>query len=294
MNKQELLKLADNPALIEGIYNYCDRWCERCPLTPRCLVFAMESADKERAAAAGEEEQLVHQLEESLRLTTELLADFQKEQEMQFNSEDSAAETDAEAHVFSKLEAEELSEARKIAPIAVRAARHYIDLVNDWFDSHGSLFEEKERSLNAGVPVVSDATNLQHEVDQITDAVEVIRWYQHQIFVKLMRASRNLDELAEECKQTRPDSILLDAVKRDVNGSAKVALIGVQRSTSAWLSLRGHLTDQADSILHVLIHLEKLRRNLLLAFPDAETFLRPGFDEIEKVEPTGPEERKRA
>jgi hypothetical protein len=68
----------------------------------------------------------------------------------------------------------------------------------------------------------------------------------------------------------------------------------VQRSTSAWLSLRGHLTDQADSILHVLIHLEKLRRNLLLAFPDAETFLRPGFDEIEKVEPTGPEERKRA
>jgi hypothetical protein len=25
---------------IVGIFNYCDRWCERCPLTSRCLVFA--------------------------------------------------------------------------------------------------------------------------------------------------------------------------------------------------------------------------------------------------------------
>jgi len=27
---------------IVGIFNYCDRWCERCPLTGRCRVFAEE------------------------------------------------------------------------------------------------------------------------------------------------------------------------------------------------------------------------------------------------------------
>jgi hypothetical protein len=27
---------------IVGVYNYCDRWCERCPLTGRCRVFAEE------------------------------------------------------------------------------------------------------------------------------------------------------------------------------------------------------------------------------------------------------------
>ena len=27
---------------IVGVYNYCDRWCERCPLTSRCRVFAEE------------------------------------------------------------------------------------------------------------------------------------------------------------------------------------------------------------------------------------------------------------
>ncbi|MCC7033043.1 MAG: hypothetical protein IT179_09450 [Acidobacteria bacterium] len=25
---------------IVGVFNYCDRWCERCPLTARCRVFA--------------------------------------------------------------------------------------------------------------------------------------------------------------------------------------------------------------------------------------------------------------
>lgn len=28
---------------IVGIFNYCDRWCERCPLTNRCRLFADET-----------------------------------------------------------------------------------------------------------------------------------------------------------------------------------------------------------------------------------------------------------
>ena len=28
---------------IVGVFNYCDRWCERCPLTGRCRVFAAEA-----------------------------------------------------------------------------------------------------------------------------------------------------------------------------------------------------------------------------------------------------------
>jgi len=43
MNTDDLLNLADNPRFIPGIYNYCDRWCERCPLTARCLNYAMSA-----------------------------------------------------------------------------------------------------------------------------------------------------------------------------------------------------------------------------------------------------------
>ena len=39
MKLDEFKSILDNPALISGIYNYCDRWCERCPMTARCSVF---------------------------------------------------------------------------------------------------------------------------------------------------------------------------------------------------------------------------------------------------------------
>ena len=29
----------DDPKFIDGIFNYCDRWCERCYFTSRCRVF---------------------------------------------------------------------------------------------------------------------------------------------------------------------------------------------------------------------------------------------------------------
>ena len=41
MDKEEVKQLAANPEFIKSIYNYCDRWCERCPFTSRCLNFAM-------------------------------------------------------------------------------------------------------------------------------------------------------------------------------------------------------------------------------------------------------------
>lgn len=31
---------AEDSRFIEGIYNYCDRWCERCPFASRCLNYA--------------------------------------------------------------------------------------------------------------------------------------------------------------------------------------------------------------------------------------------------------------
>src|SRR4030095_7039134 len=49
MRRRSLTELANNPDLISGIYNYCDRWCERCPLTSRCLVYATEQEDDDSA-----------------------------------------------------------------------------------------------------------------------------------------------------------------------------------------------------------------------------------------------------
>ena len=45
MDKDQLRNLAESGNFIPGIYNYCDRWCERCPLTSKCLNYASTEAD---------------------------------------------------------------------------------------------------------------------------------------------------------------------------------------------------------------------------------------------------------
>src|SRR5690349_3025610 len=45
MNRDDLKELATNPDFISGIYNYCDRWCERCAFSSRCFVYATETVD---------------------------------------------------------------------------------------------------------------------------------------------------------------------------------------------------------------------------------------------------------
>src|SRR4030042_2961488 len=45
MNRDRLKKLVAEKRFIPGIYNYCDRWCERCPQTAHCLNFAISKED---------------------------------------------------------------------------------------------------------------------------------------------------------------------------------------------------------------------------------------------------------
>jgi len=42
MDEERMDELAGDPRFIPGVYNYCDRWCERCALASRCLNHAME------------------------------------------------------------------------------------------------------------------------------------------------------------------------------------------------------------------------------------------------------------
>src|SRR5713101_7921895 len=81
MDTKDLIELADNPNFISGIYNYCDRWCERCPFTARCLSFAIQQEEgKAGARQRADNRGFWKKLEDSLRLTQEWLDEVAKEQ----------------------------------------------------------------------------------------------------------------------------------------------------------------------------------------------------------------------
>ncbi len=55
MPKKKEKKIVDT-GFVPGIYNYCDRWCERCPLQLRCMSYMMGKKLKERTKVnLGEE-----------------------------------------------------------------------------------------------------------------------------------------------------------------------------------------------------------------------------------------------
>jgi len=102
------------------------------------------------------------------------------------------------------------------------------------------------------------------------EAREVIQWYQYQIAVKTIRAlSGRREELEEDLE-----------LPKDSDGSAKVALIGIDRSIAGWRLMQLSLPERTDSIVPLILQLEMLRVSLEKSFPEARGFVRPGFDEI--------------
>ena len=90
-----------------------------------------------------------------------------------------------------------------------------------------------------------------------------------------MRAVRgNIEEKEERCDEFASDS----------DGSAKVALIAIDRSIAAWAVIQHYMTDYGQEVIDIIAFLDGLRQAVEETFPNARSFIRPGFDE---TDPTG-------
>jgi len=69
----------------------------------------------------------------------------------------------------------------------------------------------------------------------------------------------------------------------DHDGSAKVALVGIERSHAAWLRLVESGLALASEVEPFIADLIWLSDELDRVFPRARAFVRPGFDEPDEV-----------
>ncbi len=263
MDKEDIKRLAENPNFISGIYNYCDRWCERCPFTSRCMNFSLSSEQfPDQESHDMNNEVFWEKLAETFQVTLELAKEMAEREGIDLDSID----------IEETMEEGRLNDEFAKNHECCRAAKGYGEMAGHWFDSARDLFEENEDESNLKVQFELLDNDPIEEASTLEDALEVIRWYQHQIYVKLMRAVRG--DLRE-----RPE--ILDEFPKDSDGSAKVALIGMDRSIAAWGEVRNHLPIFNNEIMALLVHLDRLRGKTEKAFPDARAFIRPGFDKID-------------
>src|SRR5262245_13307548 len=184
---------------IIGIFNYCDRWCETCPFTARCRLFA-DSAEMQASLDPGLKDivdapPLPEDVPPPPRQWMKEIID-----EMNAATEDPALDP--------------LIPPRPEPPpehLAVEMrADDYFTRVRAW---------SQNRSFS------SDPT----------DPCAVITWFHMQILVKVHRAIHGFAENGTGPHDWPPD----------YDGSAKVALLGIDRSHAAWLELaeRGVMTQ---------------------------------------------------
>ena len=274
MRKTELRELVRSGDFISGIYNYCDRWCERCPFTARCLVYATEKADDD----ANPE---VHDISDA-KFWSRLESIFEEAHEMILEWAEEAGvdmeAVEAEAALADRRQQREDAKQHELS----LSARRYAEMVQRWFTKEFAV-EEQVHDDTAG-----KSKNMEDDID-VTDAIEVIRWYQFFVAAKVFRALMGLeeriakDDLAADDIFTGTglgDEDQLNIIGDDADGSAKIALIAIERSSSAWRVIHSSLPDKADSIRTILVELERLRQTAELTFPRARDFIRPGFDEV--------------
>jgi len=168
-------------------------------------------------------------------------------------------------------------EEKPVVHMTTHMANSYIDIVENWFNDNVYIFEDDASQLAAMYEADSSESYSQEDTVTLIDSVAVIRWYQHQIYVKVQRAIHSSQDEEFEIQNGFP---------KDSDGSTKVALIGMDRSISAWGKMIKYFPDQKENILVVITHLDRLRRRTENKFPDARAFVRPGFDEIGNEDPS--------
>jgi len=238
----------DDDGFISGIYNYCDRWCERCDFKDRCRIFA-----DERESLEDED-------------TLEVDAVIQKLSTVFADAKQMLIEKTEELGIDPFAMSDE-----EFVQIRERQKR-FID--NDELPRLGDRYWRS--ALDTLRKSDSWLAEIAAEDNIAADVIEVLNWYLFFIPVKIKSSLHGLldDDGFEDPDQARDK-------QSHANGTAKIGLIAIERSLLAWTYLLD--LDCSGTIPPLIQLLEKIKRLLELRFPHARDFVRPGFDEVSAV-----------
>ena len=244
--------------VIPGIYNYCDRWCEHCPCAQRCEMYGRSDEQTDGASTDFDARAFSESLTQNIHGALEMIRESVEKRGLdweQFHQE-------ALQQELAQPELTRMQQAVKSRGI------QYGTEAKKWLEQNQAWLSEKERELQATVNLGIDQ---RMTIRQLSEAIEIIQWYNFFIGPRIGRAIRGLHERVADVQ---------DLVQNDANGSAKITLIAIERSLAAWEILRSHFPERTDDLLDLFRLLASLRRETLKLFPNAMDFVRPGFDEV--------------
>lgn len=254
-----------DPNHIPGIYNWCDKWCERCNMTSRCYLYAQEQEDRAIMESDLDEDEKMEKMREKMMETMEMLSEAAEGFDMDLDElEDKDEEEQEEA-----MHEDQITQIKiEIHPLS--------DLSEAYMDACMAWIKSKRQDPTIGPMLlgnlpedVSDKIEVE-KLEKVIKHMESIQWYQTMIPVQCKSA---LNYLAD---RSFWDDYPVE--ERGYNGTAKVALICIQNSINAWQGILFWSNEEEEFILPMLDKLVQIKQVLEEEFPDAYKFIRPGFD----------------
>lgn len=262
----------ENKSHIPGIYNYCDRWCERCHFTSSCLLFTNESKiTTHQILNNGELPDLNEVFDHPRGLDENDNSQFNEFDAEDFEFENDEEDDDPFLNDLPNFEVDNLEGERKQREAELNE-NVLVKLADEYFHNSHSLMEK----INEKYAL----TNLKKEnqndrlIFQINENYEIVEWYHMFIMVKVRRALSSKRDLEKENDEEMRE---IDAY--DMNGTAKIAIISIENSTKALNNLFDLAVELQNEITGLLIIIGRLLNEMKNEFPDSKNFVRPGLDE---------------
>jgi hypothetical protein len=238
----------DTP-FIDGIYNYCDRWCERCRYTERCYSFQMDVEDgiDPLNRDLSDEEVWAH-VGRRFAQTLELLRKH-------------AAEAGIDLDNLPDVEEEPPSErAARLEALCEEIHEEYIERSRSFFEENKAWFVEKGHETISWVEMgLSSEEEALAKWGEMSDQAEVIQWYTFFAGVKMRRAIGGLDDMHEDHWG--------GAEQSDANRTARIVMLAIERSMAGWQVMLDAFPEKEDDIIQALALLARFRRMVVTTFP---------------------------
>jgi hypothetical protein len=256
---EAIVERANDPSLIPGIYNWCDRRCERCAFSARCFQFRLARADGDEMEHASRRDRqrnrddtLPAQIGGVFDRTIDLMRAIGRRIGMDVAELDRAMDAGLPADMTNRMDAAGGD------PLVTMACGYAADV-------HPIV-----RVLAPVVAIRGDQASI--------DAVDDIEWYATLVSGKTYRAVLSSLEFEDAGRTCGPE--VVSGWETDTRGSAKCARLFIAASIQAWRVLMEVGRATAHGVPARLVQvLTDLDRGLAARFPDAMSFVRPGFDE---------------
>lgn len=228
---------------ISGIYNYCDRWCEKCSYTNRCLLFKQEAEREIKYLLKNENES---DTEHYSKLVVDEMEDMEKLFGQNSNSEDFLDSLDdnedfdfedGDFEEFDEEDGDEIDNPKKPFNPLIHLSEEMFNELEVYYDTAKKQFPEEIGTDNTTNPLMIN--------------MQILGWYIPQIIVKTRMCFWGKKQL-EKAK----GKISREVEEEMLNVTARIVYLGIEKSLAA---LNGILLQRKELEAETQLFLSPLK-----------------------------------